>query len=182
GARYYLGDFRDGKYLPERHALLNWARWDFFAPESLETADGRRVAWSWCTQVLNGKVPRKKDFPRLLDQKVCQQGIQSLPRELRLAADGSLTMRPLRELEKLRHDEPTPGDVTVKGDGVQLLDRLPSNPVVTVPRVSSLLGITAPPARKAVELLESLGVLHETTGKQRDRVYAYHAYLDLLTE
>ncbi len=65
---------------------------------------------------------------------------------------------------------------------IQLLDRLPSNPVVTVPRVSSLLGITAPPARKAVELLESLGVLHETTGKQRDRVYAYHAYLDLLTE
>jgi hypothetical protein len=25
-------------------------------------------------------------------------------------------------------------------------------------------------------------VLHETTGKQRDRVYAYHAYLELLTE
>ena len=65
---------------------------------------------------------------------------------------------------------------------IQLLDHLPSTPVVTVPRASGLLGITAPPTRKAIELLESLGVLRETTGKQRDRAYAYHAYLDLLTE
>ncbi|MCX7413015.1 MAG: Fic family protein [Planctomycetia bacterium] len=65
---------------------------------------------------------------------------------------------------------------------IQLLDHLPSTPVLTVPRARGLLGITAPPARKAIELLESLGVLRETTGKQRDRVYAYHAYLELLTE
>lgn len=65
---------------------------------------------------------------------------------------------------------------------IQLLDRLPSNPVLTVPRASGLLGVTAPPARKAIELLTDLGVLRETTGKQRDRVYAYHAYLELLTE
>lgn len=65
---------------------------------------------------------------------------------------------------------------------VQLLDLLPSNPVLTVPRARELLGITAPPARKAIDLLEAIGVLRETTGKQRDRVYAYHAYLDLLTE
>lgn len=65
---------------------------------------------------------------------------------------------------------------------IQLLDRLPSTPVLTVPRASGLLGITAPPARKAIELLESLGVLRETTGKQRDRAYAYSAYLDLLTD
>lgn len=65
---------------------------------------------------------------------------------------------------------------------IRLLDHLPANPMVTVPRASRLLGTTAPPARKAIELLEHLGVLRETTGKQRDRVYAYHAYLDMLTE
>ncbi len=62
------------------------------------------------------------------------------------------------------------------------LKLLPSNSVLTVPRASERLGITAPPARKAIDLLEELGVLRETTGKKRDRVYAYHAYLDLLTE
>jgi Fic family protein len=51
-----------------------------------------------------------------------------------------------------------------------------------VAKASELLELTAPPARKAIELLEDLGVLHETTGKQRDRVYAYQEYLQILAE
>ncbi len=65
---------------------------------------------------------------------------------------------------------------------VRLLDRLHANPVLTVQLASELLGLTAPPARKAIDLLEELGILRETSGKQRDRVYAYHDYLELLTE
>jgi len=64
---------------------------------------------------------------------------------------------------------------------IRLLDRLPIHPVLTVPRAAQVLGVTAPPARKAVELLARLGMLRETTGKQRDRVYAYHEYLRILT-
>ena len=64
---------------------------------------------------------------------------------------------------------------------IHLLDLLPSNPIVTVPRAAALLGATAPTARKAVEVLEEIGVLHETSGRQRDRVYAYQAYLQALT-
>ena len=72
------------------------------------------------------------------------------------------------------HDRPTVA-------AIRLLDCLPSNPVVTVSRASEVLGLTAPPTRKAIELLESLGVLREITGKQRDRVYAYHEYMQILT-
>lgn len=64
---------------------------------------------------------------------------------------------------------------------VRLLDRLPVQPVVTVPSTSKLLGVAAPTARKAIELLVSLEVLREVTGKRRDRVYAYHDYLRILT-
>ncbi len=64
---------------------------------------------------------------------------------------------------------------------VQLLDHLPSNPVVTVSRASELLGMTAPPTRKAIELLESIGVLGEITGGRRNRAYAYQEYLQILT-
>lgn len=64
---------------------------------------------------------------------------------------------------------------------IQLLDLLPLNPVMTVPRASELLGLTLPPTRKAIELLESLSVLREITGKRRGRVYAYHEYLQILT-
>jgi len=64
---------------------------------------------------------------------------------------------------------------------IQLLDMLPEHPMVTVPRASALLRTTAPTARKAVDILAELGVLRETTGKQRDRVFAYHTYLQILT-
>ena len=63
---------------------------------------------------------------------------------------------------------------------IRLLDLLPVHPVVTIPGVVKLLETTKPTAGKAVQLLESLGVLTETSGKQRDRTFAYAAYLEKL--
>jgi sucrose-6-phosphate hydrolase SacC (GH32 family) len=122
GARYFLGDFKDGQFLPEHHAVLNWARWDFFAPESLLTPDGRRVMWAWCTPHINvdQKVDRKKDFDGLLNGKF-QGGIQSLPRELSLADDGTLRIKPLRELEQLRYNEKQVTEIEVKSRSIHTL-------------------------------------------------------------
>jgi hypothetical protein len=63
---------------------------------------------------------------------------------------------------------------------IRLLDRLPTNPIVTIPSVVKLLKTTQPTAGKAVQVLVKLGVLTETSGKQRDRTYAYTKYLDQL--
>ena len=63
---------------------------------------------------------------------------------------------------------------------VRLLELLPRHPVVTVPGSIRMLKTTKPTATKAVGLLESLGILKETTGRKRDRVYKYVRYLDLL--
>ncbi len=63
---------------------------------------------------------------------------------------------------------------------VQLFERLPSRPIVTAPWVVEALSTTKPTAGRAIEALEAAGVLVETTGKKRDRVYAYQAYLDRL--
>jgi Fic family protein len=63
---------------------------------------------------------------------------------------------------------------------IRLIDQLPIHPVVTIPSVVKLLKTTKPTAGKAVELLENLGVLRETSGKERDRRFAYAAYLDKL--
>lgn len=60
---------------------------------------------------------------------------------------------------------------------IRLLELLPVHPVVSIPGVVKLLQTTKPTAGKAVQLLESLGVLTETSGKQRDRTFAYTAYL-----
>jgi len=63
---------------------------------------------------------------------------------------------------------------------IRLMDRLPVHPVVTIPTVVKILKTTKPTAGKAVQLLEKLGVLTETTGKQRDRTFAYASYLEKL--
>jgi Fic family protein len=63
---------------------------------------------------------------------------------------------------------------------IKLLEQLPLHPVVSITTVVKLLKTTKPTAGKAVQLLESLHVLAETSGKQRDRTYTYAAYLDRL--
>jgi hypothetical protein len=40
---------------------------------------------------------------------------------------------------------------------------------------------TKPTASKALDALRRARIIDETTGKQRDRVYAYHRYLEILT-
>jgi sucrose-6-phosphate hydrolase SacC (GH32 family) len=110
GCRYYLGDFKDEKYLPEFQAMMSWNGNNYFAPESVLTKDGRRVMWAW-----------------LLNLPVAPCGIQSLPRELELPADGVLRIRPLRELEALRYDQKQEDGITVKCDAVQRLKEISGN-------------------------------------------------------
>jgi Fic family protein len=64
---------------------------------------------------------------------------------------------------------------------IRLLDQLPRHPIVTLSLVIDILETTKPTASKAIEALRKAKILSETTGKQRDRVYAYQAYLQLLT-
>ena len=120
GCRYFLGDFVDEKYLPDFHAMMNWANtnWDagrgglvYFAPESMLTGDGRRVMWAW---LISGAKPT---------------GVQSLPRELELPDDGVLRIRPLRELETLRYDEIVEKKITVKRDSNYKLNKITGDAV-----------------------------------------------------
>jgi Fic family protein len=63
---------------------------------------------------------------------------------------------------------------------LRLFELLPRHPVLSVASVMKLVDTTKPTAGRAIDLLESAGVLVETTGKKRDRSYVYHAYLDRL--
>ncbi|MGE3166360.1 MAG: Fic family protein [Planctomycetota bacterium] len=65
---------------------------------------------------------------------------------------------------------------------VRLFDLLPTHPTVTLPLSIELLQTSKPTAVKAIDALQKAGVLLEITGKRRDRVYAYKAYLDLLAK
>jgi sucrose-6-phosphate hydrolase SacC (GH32 family) len=107
GCRYYLGDFTDEKYLPESQAVMSWNGNNFFAPESVLTKDGRRVMWAW-----------------IMNLPLANCGVQSLPRELELPADGVLRIRPLRELESLRCDKKQEAGIALRGDAAQRLKEI----------------------------------------------------------
>jgi Fic family protein len=65
---------------------------------------------------------------------------------------------------------------------VRLFDLLPDHPIITLSQGIGLLKTTKPTAGKAIDALRRAGVLHEITGMQRDRVYAYSAYLKVLAQ
>jgi Fic family protein len=63
---------------------------------------------------------------------------------------------------------------------LRLFELLPRHPIVTVASAMKLLDTTKPTASRAVELLNAAGVLVETTGRKRDRSFAYEKYLSQL--
>ena len=74
------------------------------------------------------------------------------------------------------------GSQSATVNAIRLLEAMPQHPVMTLPRAVELLGVAKPTASKCIEELLKAGVLRETTGKQRDRVYVYEAYLAALTD
>jgi Fic family protein len=63
---------------------------------------------------------------------------------------------------------------------LRLFEVLPQHPILTVATAMRVLETTKPTAGRAVDALASAGVLVETTGKRRDRWFAYQAYMDVL--
>jgi predicted transcriptional regulator len=62
------------------------------------------------------------------------------------------------------------------------VDRLAENPFWTVKKAAERLGVAYTTAQRAVERLESLGILSQTTDARRGRVYCARAIMDILDE
>lgn len=80
----------------------------------------------------------------------------------------------LREADRQRISERLAGRAS---PGIQLLDYLFEQPLVSVPVVQERLECSFATANKLVEQLEDIGILRETTGQQRNRRYRYDPYL-----
>ena len=59
---------------------------------------------------------------------------------------------------------------------------LQRKPVVSVAAAVDELSLTAPTVRSAIDNLQKIGLVRETTGKRRDRLFVYSRYLDVLQE
>ncbi len=68
------------------------------------------------------------------------------------------------------------------GSVLRVHSALQARPIVTIDRICAMAAMTFPTASKAIDVLTSLGIVREITGKQRNRVFAYHRYLSILNE
>jgi len=68
------------------------------------------------------------------------------------------------------------------GSAARVHDAAVREIVLTIPWTARRLGLSEPTVVKALVHLEGLGVLTETTGRPRRKIYVYSEYLDLLNE
>ena len=122
GAQYYLGAWENERFVPERHGRLNFGEFSLtsgnaMAPNSLIDGRGRRICFSWISE------GRTEEFQRASGWS----GIMSLPQVFSLAADGSLRIDPVEELETLRRGHVRAADIEVSPDSPVSLEGIQGN-------------------------------------------------------
>lgn len=65
---------------------------------------------------------------------------------------------------------------------LRVFDGLRQRPLDTPKGLASRTGVSYPTVLRALESLRTLGIAREITGRKRERVFAYGAYLDILSE
>jgi beta-fructofuranosidase len=110
GCQYYVGDYRNDRFFPNNHGRMTWVDNTYFAPEALVDGQGRQVMWSWLLDNPSGE--KAKGW----------SGVYGLPRTLWLGEDGRLRMRPVPELEVLRHHARSWKNITLADGGARLLE------------------------------------------------------------
>jgi Fic family protein len=63
---------------------------------------------------------------------------------------------------------------------IRLHQHMQRRPITSVPQASQSLGVSTPTATKAIATLEKRGIIHEITGQNYRKLYAYRSYLDIL--
>ncbi len=66
------------------------------------------------------------------------------------------------------------------GSALQVYRYLEKKPLAVIPEIVKALSISTPTVTAALHNLEKVGVVRETTGRQRGRVFVYDAYLSIL--
>ncbi len=68
------------------------------------------------------------------------------------------------------------------GKALKLLETLFNEPFVTVRQICSITGLSYSSANNLAKELEVLGILEETTGKRRNRIFVFKPYMDVFME
>lgn len=106
--KYYTGDLdlKNMKFIPETHGVIDsGAHGNFYAPNTLQKSDGRRILFGWIAGFKRGQG---------------WQGAISLPRELSINENGRLIQKPVAELAKLRKKIQKKPNMTFEGNLIKI--------------------------------------------------------------
>ncbi len=73
-------------------------------------------------------------------------------------------------------------DTRAPGTALRILEALFGQPALSIPRAAASLELTQRSIQLQVARLASLGILHEATGRRRDRVFVAQGIIDVLNE
>ena len=129
---------------------------------------------------------RRPEYYRLLDV-VRHEGdweawLAFLLEGIRLTAEGALeTAQRLATLfrEDRAKIEPTGRRA---GSGLRVHEALKARPILSMPEICRMTTLSFPAASSAMELLTSMGIARELTGKRRNRLFVYDRYMGILNE
>jgi Fic family protein len=68
------------------------------------------------------------------------------------------------------------------GSALLVFDHAVKEVVLRIPETAKLLPIAEPTVATAIGHLERVGILRELTGRPRNKIFAYDAYLKILSE
>ena len=70
----------------------------------------------------------------------------------------------------------------IAGTALRVLGALQQRPLASSNTIAELSGVTIPSVNSTLVVLADLGIVREITGRKRNRVFSYAAYLAILTE
>ena len=70
----------------------------------------------------------------------------------------------------------------ISGTALRVHDLLQQRPIVSIAAACKALELTHPAVNKSLRKLEEMGIVREITGRQRNRLYLYDAYMAILGE
>jgi len=70
----------------------------------------------------------------------------------------------------------------IEGTRSSLSDLLQQRPIISITAACKALELTHPAVNKSLRKLEEMGIVREITGRQRNRLYAYDGYIQILSE
>jgi Fic family protein len=68
------------------------------------------------------------------------------------------------------------------GSALRVHSALRERPIISLSDICRRTGLSFPAATNGMALLEKLGIIRELTGRQRNRLFAYDRYLQILSE